>query len=191
MIKELNREHIRQVASIHKRELSGFLPELGIEFLELFYTTSLSMPEMFTYVEEEKGEIKGLVTGVTQTKNLYFKIISRQPIRFVVIFLKYFITHFNHLIKFYKILTYPGFSEGGAELLSIAVSNQFQKRGIGKKLFQKTADEFKRRGIGKFKISVYDRLTANGFYIKIGCRLVSSFIFLDERMNYYSFKIQI
>src|SRR3989344_1850103 len=182
MIRKLSEFDIQQVAKLHKEELSGFLPELGKEFLNLFYETSTEMPEMFTFVYEEKGSVLGFVSGVTDARGLNKKILLRRPVQFGYILLKYLITHPHKTGIFFRILTYPGFSKGGAELLSVAVAEDFRMRGIGRKLFLKTAEEFKRRSINKFKISVYDRLVANKFYLKMGCSLVTSFDFLGERM---------
>lgn len=189
MIEKLQKNQIKQIARLHRNELSGFLPELGEEFLELFYLSSLNLPELFTFIDVEKGKIQGFVTSISNANGLYKKIVLTYPLRFGSIFLRYIITHIWKTGKIIQILAYPGFSEGGAELLSIAVSGDCRLRGIGKKLLAATAKEFKRRGIKKFKISVYDRLPANGFYKKIGCRKISSFDFLGEKMNYYEYKI--
>src|SRR3989344_8198488 len=185
MIKKITYKHVRHVADLHKNELSGFLPELGTGFLKLLYKVSLELPEMFTFVEEDKGVVKGFVTSTLEINGLYKKIISRSPLWFMIIFLIYFITHPISLIKFIKILRYPGFKDGGAELLSLAVRDDCRLQGIGRKLLIATAKEFKRRGINKFKISVYERLTANGFYKKNECQIVSRFDFLGEKMIYY------
>jgi len=77
-----------------------------------------------------------------------------------------------------------------AELLTIAVDQHFQRKGIGKKLFEKTIHEFIKRKIHKFKISVYDKLPANEFYLKVGCKMDSSFEFLGEKMNYWKYNIE-
>ena len=189
MIRKLSEFDIQQVAKLHKEELSGFIPELGKEFLNLFYKTSAEMPEMFTFVQEEKGNVLGFVSGITDARGLNKKILLRRPLRFVFILLRYLIVHPQKTAKFFRILAYPGFSEGGAELLSLAVSSDCRLQGIGRKLFRATAKEFKRRGIKKFRISAYKKLPANKFYEKMGCRFISSFEFLGERMNYYEYKI--
>src|SRR3989344_7263509 len=129
MIRKLSEFDIQQVAKLHKRELSGFLPELGKEFLNLFYKTSAEMPEMFTFVQEEKGNVLGFVSGITDARGLNKKILLRRPLRFVFILLRYLIVHPQKTAKFFRILTYPGFSKGGAELLSLAVSSDCRLQG--------------------------------------------------------------
>lgn len=187
MIEKLSIESVNQVAQIHKTELCGFLPELGTDFLNNFYKSSLSISEIFTYVEARDGEVLGFVTGATNAKGLYKKIILSNPLGYAFIFLKHVFAHPANFIRLIKILFYPGFNIPGPELLTIAVSQKAQGKGIGSKLFRKTVKEFEKRGIRKFKISVYDRLPANKFYLKIGCKRVDSFMFLGEKMNYYSY----
>lgn len=189
MIKSLTISDIPQVAKIHHRELPGFLSELGIVFLEHFYKESLYIPEIFTLVEKKNDQILGLVSGITTVKGLYKKIIFRDLPGFGILFLSYIITHPIQIVKMVKILMYPGFMEDIPELLIIAVSKGHQKKGIGKKLFHEITRQFRKRGIKKFKISVYERMPANGFYKKIGCRYDSSFDFLGEKMNYYTYQI--
>lgn len=182
-------DDISQIAAIHKQELLGFLPELGKQFLEKFYSISLTIDEIFLFVVKENGQIVGFVSGISNPKGLYKKIIRKDMVGFSWIFLKYFLKHPTNIIKLVKILLYPGFSESTPELLSIAVSRQHQMKGIGRKLFTQTVDEFKSRGFDEFKISVYERLAANGFYKKIGCQKIQTFPFLGESMNYYMYKI--
>ena len=188
MIKNLEDDYIEQVAGIHKGELTGFLPELGIEFLVLFYKTSLELPEMFTFVEEEKGRVAGFVSGGTDAGGLNRRVLLSHPLQFGIILLKYIITHPEKINKFIRLVKYPGFKGGNAELLTLAVLENRRLKGIGRGLFNKTADEFEKRGVNKFKISAYAKLPANRFYKKMGCKLISSFEFLGEEMNYYEFR---
>jgi ribosomal protein S18 acetylase RimI-like enzyme len=191
MVRPLELSDIDDVARIHKEELHGFLPELGIPFLKKFYLTSLNLPIMFTYIDEQNGQIAGFVSGIMTTKGLFLKIISQDIIGFGILFLSFIITHFMAFFKMMATLAYPGFSQDDPELLTIAISNKYQKKGIGRTLFQKTAEEFKKRGVREFQISVYNRLPAVGFYKKIGCTHVRTFDFLGEKMSYYKYKIRI
>lgn len=182
-------DDVTQVAVIHKQELLGFLPELGGEFLEKFYSISVSIDEMFLFVEKENGQIVGFVSGISNPKGLYKKIITRDILGFSWIFLKHFVKHPTNITKFVKILLYPGFSESIPELLSIAVSKKHQMKGIGRRLFTRTVNEFQSKGLHEFKISVYEKLAANGFYQKMGCQKVQTFEFLGEKMNYFIYRI--
>lgn len=187
MICKLELADISQVVKIHRQELSGFLSELGEEFLKKFYKASLNIPEIFTFVEKKNEQVLGFVSGVTSPKGLYKKIFFKDIFPFTQMILGIFITHPLKIVKMAKILTYPGFSSGSPELITIAVEKKHQRRGIGKKLFLKTAQEFEKRKIKKFHIGVYSRLPANAFYRKTGCRFCYTFNFLGEKMNYYAY----
>lgn len=190
MIRLLTLTDIPQVARIHYLELPGFLSELGEKFLIKYYKVSLSIPEIFTFVEKKDEQILGFVSGIESSGGLYKKIISRDVFGFIFLFLRIFITHPEKLTKTVKTLAYPGFSSESPELLVISISKKYQRQGIGSRLFNKTIEEFSKRGINKFKISVYDRLSANEYYRKMGCRFNSSFNFLGEKMNYYIYHIR-
>lgn len=189
MISKLSNKDIPQVVKIHMDELHGFLSQLGEDFLYKFYQVSLSIPEMFTVVEKENEQILGFVSGASSTKGLYKKIISRDFLSFVSIFLRYFVTHPESIVKSLRTLTYPGFKDDGPELITIAVSRDRQRKGMGRKLFSEAVKEFKKRGFKKFRVSTYDKLSANDFYKKTGCIFEKSFEFLGEKMNYYSYKL--
>lgn len=189
MIQRLQEKDIDEVAKLHKEELSGFLPELGFKFLKKFYKATFTIPEIFIFVIKENDHICGLVTGIPRTKGLYKKILFTDIFGFGILLMNYFITHPPSLVKFIKLLAYPGFSEDGPELLTIAIGKKYRGRGWGRKLFEMVRQEFHKMGITRFKISAYDRLPSNGFYKKMGCRKERSFEFLGEKMNYYSYSL--
>lgn len=188
MIKNLTVDDIPQVVKIHKRELPGFLSELGEGFLRKFYEVSLHIPEMFTLIDTEDEQVLGLVSGINSAKGFYMKVISRDIISFVWLFLGNFITHPGNIVKSVKSLTYPGFADDSPEIITIAVKKGYQGKGIGRKLFQESAKEFQKREFKKFRVSTYDKLPANGFYKKMGCSFEKSFEFLGEKMNYYKYE---
>jgi len=189
MIKKLTYSDIPQVVKIHRDELHGFMSELGEKFLAKFYKVSLDIPEIFTLVEIENEQVLGFVTGTIRVKGLYKEVISRDVFSFIWLSLNNLVTHPQNIVKMAKTLTYPGFVDDIPELLTIAVEKDYRNRGIGKKLFLQTAKEFQKRGFKKFRVSVYDKLPANDFYKKMGCRFEKSFLFQNEKMNYYTYKL--
>ncbi len=189
MIRELKSDDIDQVVSIHLNKLSGFLSLLGKNFLTKYYQSSLNTLEIFTLVEINKNQISGFATGAVRLKGLIFKIISQDIIGFISLFLNMFFTHPFLLLGTVKTLAYPGFSQDVPELLTIAVKKKYQKRGIGKKLFQAIKKEFHKRGVKHFQISMYQRLPAAMFYEKMGCRKSGTFTYQSELMSCYLCKV--
>lgn len=186
-MQKLQRSDIARVVMLHENELTGFLSKLGKRFLTLFYRTSLSIPEMCTFVKKVDGNIVGFVTVTTETNGLYKRIFFQRPIHFVWILLHHLLTHPFDIASFFSLLHYPGFSNTIPELLSLAVDRRFQRKGIGRELFEAGSEWFRRKNAQVFRISLYDRLPANGFYRAVGCRKERSFVFLGEKMNYYQY----
>jgi ribosomal protein S18 acetylase RimI-like enzyme len=190
MIVNLQKSDISEVVRIHMEELPGFLTKLGKGFLNKYYIYSLNIPEIFTIVEKQNGEIAGFATGSTSISNLNRKIIFKDFFGFGYEVLKYVFTHISETGKIVQAFTYPGFNKDVPELLTIAIGKKYQRKGIGRKLFRVIAETFNKREKTKFLVSVYDRLPANGFYLKMGCRKHKSFDFLGEKMNYYEYTIK-
>lgn len=185
MIRELQAEDIKQVVQIHLSQLPGFLSLLGKEFLTRYYQASLDTPEMFTLVEKQDEQIHGFTTGAVKLKGLTIRILFKDVLGFVRIFMNILFTHPILLLGSVKTLTYPGFSQDVPELLTIAVQKNFQNRGIGKKLFQAVKNKFQKRGTKYFQVSMYAKLSAGKFYEKMGCRLTRNFSFQGQIMSYY------
>ncbi len=185
MIRKLKAGDIDQVVNIHLSQLPGFLSRLGKNFLTKYYQSSLNTLEIFTLVEINDEKISGFATGAVRLKGLIFKIISQDIIGFISLFLNMFFTHPFLLLGTVKTLAYPGFSQDVPELLTIAVKKKYQKRGIGKKLFQEIKKEFHKRGVKNFQVSMYQKLPAAKFYEKMGCHRTGTFTFQSELMNYY------
>lgn len=189
MVTTLTLSDIEDVVKLHKRELNGFLSELGEPFLRKFYKASLKEPIIFTIVKRKDDKVVGFATGAVKTKGLYKRLLLSDKLGFLVILLSYIITHPHKISKMVSTLAYPGFKDDDAELLSITISKNEQRKGLGRELFGDMIREFKKRGIKRFRISVYDRLLSNQFYKKMGCTVDGHFQFLGEKMNYYSFNI--
>jgi len=190
MIRSLQEKDIHSVARIHRDELPGFLSTLGEEFLLEFYRTSMKLPFLFTYVDDEKGIITGFVSGVESVKGLNKQIVRANLFTFLLISLKVAIRNPLLIVKVMRVLAYPGFTHTDGELLSIAIDRKYQRKNIGKRLFREVTTEFRKRNIHTFLVSIYSDLPANGFYRKIGCKMDSSFAFMGKTMNYYRFTIK-
>lgn len=188
-IKGLSSKTINRVAEIHYHELPGFLSEIGEEFLKNFYMVSLEIPEMFTVVVEHNGEVIGFASASVSTKGFNKKILFKAPFFFGWFILKRIVVKPALFIKAIKVFFYPGFTHDYPELFSIATDKKHRRVGVGKILFDEVIAEFKKRGVQDFLIGVYEKLPANNFYRKIGCEFYKRFDFLDEKMNYYIFRI--
>jgi len=132
-----------QIAKIHKQEINqGFLSTLGI------------------------------ISGSTNVKKFYKTFFKKYFIPSLIILLpKLF--KLSTLKKIFETLKYPSKEKKQklpeAELLTIAVLNEFHGKRIAVELFKKFIDEMKKRKIKKVKVVVGESLPrAIKFYEKVG-----------------------
>lgn len=191
MIREMRREDIESIVSIRKQVMGGLLSELGKDFLRAYYNAVLKEPRIRVKIACDKDSIVGFVTLALETKRLYFDLLRRDPVGFLFSTFSYFVRHPQYILKILETFSYVGFHEDGAEILSIAISSRYQRKGWGSKLFRAAIEEFGKYKISSFRISTYDKdIGANRFYKKIGCVLEESFNFRGEKMNYYRYSIK-
>jgi ribosomal protein S18 acetylase RimI-like enzyme len=165
----------RQIASIHKAEIKeGFLSTLGLSFLSLLYKSLSNSSYSFLIFAEEEGEIIGFICGGIDTN----KVMKQFIMRYGIFVIPKLISNFFSLRKIKRILEtlfYPvqkvNYNLPKPEILNFCVSNEFQRKGVGKKLFYALIDRFRQIGIDQIKIvtgenqkkaqKFYESLSAN------------------------------
>lgn len=176
MIRYSKSSDARQVAVLHIQTISeGFLPKLGLGFLTSLYRFLVKNELVLVYKEEDR--VLGFVSCALSSKGIMKRFIFSSPagvFKLVVALLKK-PKLISPLSETYRA---PSLSESGistknempeTELLSISVSPQAQKGGIGSQLLDALEAELKSRGIDKYKVIAGEKLVgANKFYIKNG-----------------------
>lgn len=184
----------KNIAKIHVGSLNeSFLGTLGEKFLNLFYRALIEHKNSKVIVIEDDNKIIGFVSGSSDTKSFYKYFLKSKFIHAGINLLPKVVS-LNTLRKILETLTYPNneitTSElPKAELLSIALTKDVLRKGLGKTLFYALADEFNKEEIYKFKITVGDNLFyANKFYQKMGCIKVAEIeVHKGEKSNIYVF----
>src|SRR3989344_6704572 len=125
---------IEEVAKIHIRELTGFQSVLGLPFLRWYYRTTRKLPHIFTLVAKEKKEVVGLVSCCDSPKSLWLKMFLLDPFGCMRIVIPSVALYPQRIGRLLSMLSYPGFSEGRPELLTLAVTKKHQRKGFGRKL---------------------------------------------------------
>ncbi len=178
MIKISSPQDALQVATLHMQSINeGFLPKLGIGFLQSLY--SFLIEKELVIVFEEKEKIMGFVSCALSSKGIKKRFLFSSPMgifKLVLALLKN-PKLINPLLETYRA---PSLSESDpsekeipeTELLSISVSSLAQKRGIGSKLIVALEEALKNRDISTYKVIAGEKLVgANKFYIKTGFTL--------------------
>ncbi|WP_338140595.1 GNAT family N-acetyltransferase [Candidatus Kuenenia sp.] len=128
----------------------------------------------FYLIEVEDGKIVGFVSGVISIRGFYKEFFKKNFIKGTVYLLPKLLKPVT-MRKTLETLFYPAKKENDlpdAELLSIVVEENYQGKGVARKLFIKLVDEFKTRGVFRFKVVVGSNLIAAcRFYEKNGWSL--------------------
>jgi len=187
-----NKKDCSKVAKIHFQEIkSGFLNQLGEKFLGYFYEAMVDSSNAFLAVAEDSGSIVGFVSGSTNLNKFYKEFVKKYTLRSLFVFLKR-IFNIGIFKKAFETMKYSRKKEDLPELLSIAISREFQGRGIGQILLERFISEMKKRSINKFKVIVGENLVgANKFYKKNGFEFHSkNYVHKNKPSNIYIYKIK-
>lgn len=180
------KEDTLQIAKIHKTEINkGFLSSLSVHFLENLYSTVIVSNVSFCVVAKEDGIVVGFITGVTNLNKFYLYFLKKYFLQSVFILVPKF---FNivYIKKTFETLFYPVKEKKlpPAELLTMAVSSEFQGQGIASKMFLEFISEMKKRDVKIFKVLVGKELRpAIIFYEKNGFTFLKNISMHDNKIS--------
>ena len=172
-----------QVATLHMQSINeGFLPKLGIGFLQSLYSFLIEKELVIVFEEEDK--IMGFISCALSSKGIMKRFLFSSPtgiLKLVLALLK----NPKLISPLFETYRAPSLSESDpsekeipeTELLSISVSSLAQKGGIGSKLIVALEEALKNKGISKYKVIAGEKLVgANKFYVKNGFVLAKQII---------------
>jgi ribosomal protein S18 acetylase RimI-like enzyme len=171
---------IAEAVAIHRKELNqGFLSSLGDGALNLLFSFAAhnSNAVFMTAEDETSGKTVAFLLGTNNISLFYKDFLREKSLKaFFVLFTK--LISFSRIKKIFETLFYPSKKEHqdfpDAELLDIAVLQEYQGKGIAKKLFMELVDEFNAKNISEFKITTGEQLLgAHKFYEKLGAEKVA------------------
>ncbi len=174
-IRNAKKEDAAPVACLHQRALNeSFLGSLSAELLRLIYESLVESDQGLLLVAEEEGKVVGFVSGAVKTGDFYKFFLKRNSLKAAlsllsVLFRKGTVKKIAETVKYSR--KHPDLSMPEAELLSMAVVEEYRGRKLAGELFEAFAEQFARKGARTFKIVAGNKLArANGFYHKMGCR---------------------
>jgi len=162
-----------RLAKMHKECLNrSFLGTLGEGFLAVLYRALVEYEDGMLIIAEDDDRTVGFISGAVDTGRFYNYFLKRNL----------FSTTFLLVPKLFKIdvirkvletLRYsrvvPTISLPKAELLSVAVTGDYQGKGVGGMLFNGLTTEFIKKDVKRFKVAVSTQLSrAQKFYEKMG-----------------------
>ena len=162
-----------QVADLHAEAIGqGFLSSLGTSFLVLLYRAIDESPKAFLIVEEEDGQVVGFVSGGLGMGPIYRRLLAH-PVQLALAILPSLLRPSTWVGIAEIVLRGKGRAETDtlpdAELMSLAVREEWRKRGIAGILYNRLRQSFSAAGVSEFKILVGEDLkAAHDFYRRMG-----------------------
>lgn len=162
----------KQIAEMHYNQIkTGFLNNLGFEFLELLYRYIDEHEKSFIIYKIKNERVIGFISGTEDTDKLYSGFKRKYFLRIIWIIFKRLCLKPSIVKGISETMNYNKKTVllPKAELISIAVDNNYKGKGIASDLMKEFFNEMKKRGIESVKVTVgADNIRANEYYKKWG-----------------------
>lgn len=171
--KDLEVIYTGQVAKLHIRCIStGFISSLGIDFVISLYEAIAQSESSFGVVAVREDKVIGFAAFTTNINTLYKSILRRKGLKFVLLSAGRMFS-LRRIKSIFETLFYPtrikNMSLPSAELLSIAVAGEEQRKGLAGKLIEQGFQHYRATGIDKVKVLIgADNEAGNNMYLKYG-----------------------
>jgi ribosomal protein S18 acetylase RimI-like enzyme len=188
--KELQAEHAQQVAALHIQSIStGFISSMGIDFVTILYEAIAQSKSSFGVVALRNGKVLGFAAFTTNINELYKSIIRRKGLKFAML-LAGRMCSLKRIKSVFETLFYPARTKKmnlpSAELLSIAVASEEQRKALGGQLIEKGFRHYRKNGVEKIKVLIgADNTAGNNFYLKYGFERVEQILNHGVLSNIY------
>lgn len=187
MLRKARKSDVGRLAQIHFSELnSDFLPSLGIEFLTKIYDDFLNDNEMDVIVFEYRKKVCGFAIGTKDFSQIFKKNILNNLFSYAYLIAKKLIAKPNIIKNVLETLFYTNKECVGpiSELVVIAVSSEFHRKGVGRLLVSELENKFKKKNIKEYKVSVNKKnRNANLFYKSLGFVKIYEFSLYGKQIN--------
>lgn len=187
----------KRLGELHKTEIAtGFLSTLGTKFLALLYDHMIDNGVVYVAQDDLNGGTPiGFISCVESTKRFYVSFLFRRGFR-ALPFLFSSILSVKFICKMFESLLAPFKSHATSksepavdcpELLSIVVSGDSKRHGLGFALLKSLETALIQKGFTQYKVVAGGSLTsANNFYLKNGFDFVSKIVIhKGEESNIY------
>jgi len=188
----MSTRHVEEVTAVHLRAFPRFfLSFLGARFLRLFYGCVVREPSAFGVVAlpENSEDVLGFVAGTDAPRGFFKRLLRSRLFGFALASVGPFLRRPSIAPRLLRALLYRGDSppgEGRALLMSIAVDPEAQGRGVGKLLIDAWVLAARARGAKGLYLATdaVDNDATNGFYLKNGWRVESTYQTPEGRLMY-------
>lgn len=189
-IRRLHVHDITTLIEIFNKELpQSFMVSLGSRFLELSFKSTLDSRVCFTLVAQEFGQAVGFALGCLGQKSFFLKILQENPFRVFWILLIRVLKEPKILFEILNLSNYSSKTALAPELLLLAVTENFQGKGVGYKLLEGAKKEFRNLGVKVFKVGAQEEMAAaKRFYQKTGGQFLENILLPNRKLIYYFYE---
>lgn len=191
LISKANSEDYRDIFHLYYKYMyDSYFLKLGEKFLKKYLRKLLSLQHVIVFVAMSEKPV-GFIIATTNSQRLVKDLFFDFNLSFT--FLKIIAYPPQKFLRGLEIIFYPIFTflKGvKAEFLSIAITPEYRRRGLGKKLIEKVLNEFAKMGIRKTKVTTLDKnVSVNLLLEKMNFKLQRKFILLGKIFNFYTYEI--
>lgn len=180
------------LAKLMVEGLSSRLNDLGPWFVTLLHRHMITSPYNLCIVAEQQGMLVGYGAVLTPTRKFYLDFLLRKGLLCVLITLPWLFRPKNLHVALRGFTYFPRSSHDDpeAELVSLVISPNVCRAGIGTALFLRLVEELRSRGIDTLKICTSaENDRANAFYRRQGCQYIRTDPFYqNNHINVYVHK---
>ena len=171
--KDLHIEYAGQVAALHIQCIStGFISSMGIDFVTSLYEAIVRSNSSFGVIAVKNEKVLGFAAFTTNINTLYKAVIWRKGLKFALLLASHMCS-LKRVKRIFETLFYPtrikNMNLPSAELLSIAVAPEEQRKGLAGQLIEMGFRHYRKTGVDKVKVLIAaDNKAGNQLYIKSG-----------------------
>jgi ribosomal protein S18 acetylase RimI-like enzyme len=171
--KDIHIEYAPQVATLHIQCIStGFISSMGIDFVTYLYEAIVQSNSSFGVIAVRNEKVLGFAAFTTNINTLYKSVIWRKGLRFALLLAGH-MWSLKRVKRMFETLFYPTRIKNkdlpSAELLSIAVAPEEQRKGLAGQLIEMGFRHYRKTGMDKVKVLIgADNKAGNKLYLKSG-----------------------
>lgn len=172
MISRLGKEHVKEVAQLHRTNLTGLLTRLGRPAIKAFYEGAVKTSSAIGFVYIERNLVRGFVLGSIHPGSLKNEALQKNPFDTLAGICLGVLRRPSILVFLLKSFRGPDegtYDRDAPELTYIAVSGEKRGAGIGAALVNAFTNDLRSSGINAYELSVDDgNQAAISFYEGLG-----------------------
>jgi len=172
VIARLGREHVKDVARLHRQNLTGLLTTLGLPAIRAFYAGCAKTDSAIGFVHHEEGELRGFVLGSLRPDKLKMEALRQNPVDTLAGIGVGIARRPSSLVWLVKSFGGPdegSYSASVPELTYLAVSAESRGAGIGRQLVDAFTNAMRDSGARAYELSVDENNSqAISFYEGLG-----------------------